>query len=98
MALQASLEKAKLVPGSAETLIPEDFQPTTTLKVDFGGKAVEFGNLLRVSEVKTAPSVSFAAEVKVPSFTSLPKLTSSAQRIAKRLVSPSPGRPGCTYT
>ncbi|KFA53801.1 hypothetical protein S40293_01732 [Stachybotrys chartarum IBT 40293] len=71
MALQASLEKAKLVPGSAETLIPKDFQPTTTLKVDFGGKAVELGNLLRVSEVKTAPSVSFAAEVKPALITSL---------------------------
>lgn len=62
-ALASSLEKAGLVPGSAESLIPKDFKPTIELGVDFGGRGVELGNLFRVSEVKTAPSITFQPEV-----------------------------------
>ncbi|KAI9158070.1 OV-16 antigen [Paramyrothecium foliicola] len=61
-ALTASLEKAGLVPGHAESLIPKDFKPTVKLGVSFGDRAVELGNLLRVSEVKTVPSITFQPE------------------------------------
>ncbi|PTB39379.1 hypothetical protein M441DRAFT_437149 [Trichoderma asperellum CBS 433.97] len=60
--LTSSLAEAKLVPGSAEALIPRGFEPTTRLGVSFEGRDVELGNLLRVSEVKQAPFVSFEAE------------------------------------
>ncbi|UKZ92894.1 uncharacterized protein TrAFT101_007827 [Trichoderma asperellum] len=60
--LTSSLAEAKLVPGSAEALIPRGFEPTTRLGVSFEGRDVELGNLFRVSEVKQAPFVSFEAE------------------------------------
>ncbi|KAL6904224.1 phosphatidylethanolamine-binding protein [Trichoderma evansii] len=61
-ALTSSLAVAKLVPGSAEALIPRGFMPTTRLGVSFDGRDVELGNLFRVREVKLAPFVSFEAE------------------------------------
>ncbi|KAL9477374.1 hypothetical protein ACSS6W_007215 [Trichoderma asperelloides] len=61
-ALTSSLAEAKLVPGSAEALIPRGFKPTTRLGVSFEGRDVELGSLFRVSEVKQAPFVSFEAE------------------------------------
>ncbi|KAI9371584.1 phosphatidylethanolamine-binding protein [Aspergillus egyptiacus] len=60
-ALSASLATAGLVPGSAP-LIPDDFTPTTELKIAYDEKAVSLGNLFRVSEVKSAPTISFARE------------------------------------
>lgn len=62
-ALASSLEQAKLVPGSAASIIPQDFKPTTELSVKFNGRSLELGNLLRSSECKSAPSISFTAEV-----------------------------------
>ncbi|UKZ79778.1 hypothetical protein TrVFT333_007540 [Trichoderma virens FT-333] len=62
-ASSSSLAEAKLVPGSAEALIPRDFKPATRLAISFGGREVELGNLFRVNEVKLAPFVSFEAEV-----------------------------------
>lgn len=64
-ALTSSLAEAKLVPGSAEALIPRGFKPTTRLGVSFEGRDVELGSLFRVSEVKQAPFVSFEAEVSL---------------------------------
>lgn len=64
-ALTSSLAEARLVPGSAEALIPRGFKPTTRLSVSFEGRDVELGNLFRVSEVKQAPFVSFEAEVSL---------------------------------
>ncbi|KAL6236515.1 hypothetical protein BDW75DRAFT_250064 [Aspergillus navahoensis] len=64
-ALSTSLSQAALVPGSAP-LIPDDFAPTTELSISFGEKAVNLGNLFRVSEVKSAPSISFAKEENSP--------------------------------
>lgn len=61
--LQSTLKEAGLVPGSASTLIPADFKPATQLNVSFGEKQVDLGNLFRVSEVKSAPRISFEAEV-----------------------------------
>jgi hypothetical protein len=61
--LSSSLAEAKLVPGVAASLIPEDFKPTTDLRVSFDGKDVEMGNLLRASECKRSPSIQFAQEV-----------------------------------
>ncbi|ETS75868.1 hypothetical protein PFICI_12812 [Pestalotiopsis fici W106-1] len=61
-ALQASLDKAKLVPGSASELIPSSFAPSTVLKISFGDKAVDLGNFFRASECKVAPTISFAPE------------------------------------
>lgn len=63
-ALRASLEKANLVPGSAEGLIPADFTPKTKLYVAFHDKEVNMGNLLRVTDVKLAPSILFEHEVR----------------------------------
>ncbi|ORY55699.1 phosphatidylethanolamine-binding protein [Pseudomassariella vexata] len=60
--LITSLAKAKLVPGSAAGLIPENFTPTTQLGVSFAGKAVEVGNFFCAGECKQPPSISFAAE------------------------------------
>ncbi|KAL4783573.1 phosphatidylethanolamine-binding protein [Aspergillus varians] len=60
-ALSASLSRAGLSPGSAP-LIPDNFIPTTELSVVFDNKAVSLGNLFRVSEVKSAPTISFAKE------------------------------------
>ncbi|KAH7312595.1 phosphatidylethanolamine-binding protein [Stachybotrys elegans] len=66
MALQdvkASLEKAKLAPGSAASLIPDGFEPTVELRVEYAGdKPVSLGNLLRVADVKLSPAVSFSPE------------------------------------
>lgn len=64
-ALTSSLAEARLVPGSAEALIPREFIPTTRLGVSFDGWDVELGNLFRVREVKLAPFVSFEAEVSL---------------------------------
>lgn len=61
-ALMESLEKANLVPGSADGLIPVDFKPTTRLEASFGGKTVNAGNFFRASECRQVPSISFAAE------------------------------------
>lgn len=63
-ALRETLRAAGLVPGPAAALIPEDFAPSTVLNVSFGGKAVELGNLFRVSEVAEAPTLGFDAEVR----------------------------------
>ncbi|KAL4804616.1 phosphatidylethanolamine-binding protein [Aspergillus unguis] len=60
-ALSASLAKASLVPGSAP-LIPDNFTPAVELHVAFGEKQVDLGNLFRVSEVKSAPTISFSPE------------------------------------
>ncbi|OAQ71333.1 phosphatidylethanolamine-binding protein [Pochonia chlamydosporia 170] len=61
-ALSDSLARASLVPGSAATLIPRDFRPTTQLSILYDGKQVDLGNLFRVTEVKKAPSVQFDPE------------------------------------
>lgn len=58
-ALQASLEKANLVPGSASELIPSSFTPSTALKISFGDKSVDLGNFFRAGECKVAPTISF---------------------------------------
>lgn len=63
-ALRETLRAAGLVPGPAAALIPEDFAPSTVLNVSFGGKAVQLGNLFRVSEVAEAPTLGFDAEVR----------------------------------
>ncbi|KAF4970332.1 hypothetical protein FSARC_2588 [Fusarium sarcochroum] len=65
-ALSSSLAEAKLVPGVAASLIPEDFKPTTNLKVSFDGKAVELGNLLRASDCKRSPSIQFDQDPNAP--------------------------------
>lgn len=62
-ALSDSLARAGLVPGSAANLIPRDFRPSTQLSILFDGKQVDLGNLFRVTEVKTPPSVQFDPEV-----------------------------------
>ncbi|KAL4914627.1 phosphatidylethanolamine-binding protein [Aspergillus aurantiobrunneus] len=59
-ALSTSLSAAGLT--ACAPLIPNPFTPTTELGIAFGEKAVALGNLFRVSEVKTAPTVSFAKE------------------------------------
>lgn len=64
--LLSTLEKANLVPGSAASLIPASFKPTTKLDVAFGGRALELGNLFRASECKVAPSIRFEKEVRFP--------------------------------
>lgn len=61
-ALQSTLHTAKLVPGSAASLIPTGFTPTTQLGVSFNGRPVELGNLFRASECKAPPAISFGAE------------------------------------
>ncbi|KAH6962671.1 phosphatidylethanolamine-binding protein [Ilyonectria sp. MPI-CAGE-AT-0026] len=66
-ALASSLEQAKLVPGSAASIIPQDFKPTTELSVKFNGRSLDLGNLFRSSECKSAPSISFSAEVDATS-------------------------------
>ncbi|KAL4902101.1 hypothetical protein BDW74DRAFT_181264 [Aspergillus multicolor] len=63
-ALTASLAQAGLISGTAP-LIPTAFTPTTELGIKFGEKAVELGNLFRVSEVRSAPTVSFDKEADV---------------------------------
>ncbi|OJJ54771.1 hypothetical protein ASPSYDRAFT_93672 [Aspergillus sydowii CBS 593.65] len=65
LALAASLSQAGLVPGLAP-LIPDNFVPSTELGVTYGNKSVELGNLFRVSEVKSAPTISFAKEADSP--------------------------------
>ncbi|KAL4940080.1 hypothetical protein BDV06DRAFT_224432 [Aspergillus oleicola] len=59
--LHTSLLNAGLFPGVAP-IIPEDFTPTTELGITFGDKNVSLGDLFRVSEVKGAPTISFAKE------------------------------------
>lgn len=61
--LTTSLEKAKLVPGAAASLIPASFAPTADLAVSFGDAAVQLGNMLRVSQVQQKPSISFQIQV-----------------------------------
>ena len=63
--LLSSLKKASLIATGNPSVIPDDFKPTTDLKVSFGSKAVSHGNLLRVSDVKNVPTVSFNAEVQL---------------------------------
>ncbi|KAF1968961.1 ERO1-domain-containing protein [Bimuria novae-zelandiae CBS 107.79] len=63
-ALLASLSKTGLLPSP---VIPETFKPSVELSVSFGEKPVVAGNLLRVSEVKDVPSVSFTPEPNTPS-------------------------------
>lgn len=63
-ALLSTLEKAKLVPGSAESLIPPGFKPTTKLGIAFHERQVDLGNLFRTSECKSAPSITFEPEVR----------------------------------
>ncbi|CAH0050600.1 unnamed protein product [Clonostachys solani] len=65
-ALASSLEKANLVPGSAASLIPQGFKPTTKLNITYGDRHLDLGNLFRVTEVATAPSVSFPSEDGAP--------------------------------
>ncbi|KAF2190971.1 PEBP-like protein [Zopfia rhizophila CBS 207.26] len=55
-----SLKQAKLLPSK---LIKEDFIPTVDLSVTFSAKPLKHGNLFRVSEVKSEPTISFAAPV-----------------------------------
>lgn len=62
--LKATLAKANLSPGSAVSIIPEDFQPTTQLGVAFSGKALELGNWFRKGECQVKPDVAFQAEVR----------------------------------
>ncbi|PNS21749.1 OV-16 antigen [Sphaceloma murrayae] len=59
--LITSLKDMKLSPGQV-SLIPESFIPTTELGVTFGDKQVKQGNLIRVSEAKCTPTISFAPE------------------------------------
>ncbi|TKX18322.1 hypothetical protein C1H76_9110 [Elsinoe australis] len=59
--LVASLSEVNLKPGDV-SLIPKDFKPTTELGITFGDKQVKQGNIVRVSEAKPTPTVSFAAE------------------------------------
>ncbi|KAI1344209.1 phosphatidylethanolamine-binding protein [Xylariaceae sp. FL0016] len=61
VALAASLAKANLDPGPASGLVPEDFVPTTSLRITFGAKAVQLGTFFRASECREAPAISFAA-------------------------------------
>ncbi|KAJ6789894.1 hypothetical protein PWT90_03408 [Aphanocladium album] len=58
-ALITSLEKAKLVPGSAASLIPVSFTPAADLSVSFGDARVQLGNMLRVSQVQQKPEIGF---------------------------------------
>ncbi|KAK7402464.1 hypothetical protein QQX98_011791 [Neonectria punicea] len=60
--LASSLEEAKLAPGSASSIIPVDFKPTTKLDVAFNARPVSFGDLFRSSECKSAPDISFKPE------------------------------------
>lgn len=60
--LAASLEKANLVPGSAASIIPSSFKPSTKLNVTFGDKLVDLGNFFRAGECKIAPNLSFKPE------------------------------------
>ncbi|CAG7563677.1 unnamed protein product [Fusarium equiseti] len=64
--LSSSLAEAKLVPGPAASLIPEDFKPSTNLRVSFDGKDVEMGNLFRANECKRSPSILFDQEADAP--------------------------------
>ncbi|KAI1851552.1 hypothetical protein JX265_012366 [Neoarthrinium moseri] len=66
-ALRASLTDAKLVPGSAASLIPSSFSPSTILSIDYDSKAVSLGNFFRASECRIAPGVRFPAEAGAPS-------------------------------
>ncbi|KAF5705816.1 lipid binding protein [Fusarium globosum] len=65
-ALSNSLAESKLVPGSAASLIPEGFKPTTNLKVSFDGKDVDLGNLFRATECKRSPGIQFGQEPDAP--------------------------------
>ncbi|ODA77758.1 hypothetical protein RJ55_06360 [Drechmeria coniospora] len=58
----ASLEIGNLVPGSASSLVPPGFKPTTYLCVEYKGMAVELGNLFRARDCKLAPTIRFAPE------------------------------------
>ncbi|KAI1500756.1 phosphatidylethanolamine-binding protein [Biscogniauxia marginata] len=69
-ALANLLAKARLVPGSATGLIPENFTPTTKLIVTFGNKEVELGNFFCAGECKQAPTIAFAPEPEASPTTS----------------------------
>lgn len=64
--LPQTLTDAKLVPGPAAELIPEGFRPTTKIEISYDSKAVDLGNLFRVSETKVQPAISFQREVCHP--------------------------------
>ncbi|KAI0148464.1 phosphatidylethanolamine-binding protein [Xylariaceae sp. FL1272] len=64
--LTASLAKANLVPGAAESVIPPASCSTTILSVKFGDKAVELGTFFRAGECKEAPTIAFPAEADAP--------------------------------
>lgn len=66
-ALKASLVKANLSPGSAVSIIPESFKPTTKLGVSFAGKDLDLGNWFRKGEVQGKPDITFQAEQGAPS-------------------------------
>ncbi|KAL3419566.1 phosphatidylethanolamine-binding protein [Phlyctema vagabunda] len=59
--VKTSLVSAGLATGSV-ALLPADLDLTTNLSVTFGDKSVGLGNLLRSSDCKTAPKISFSAE------------------------------------
>lgn len=61
-ALRRSLLEANIVPGAAESLIEEDFVPSTKLGISFGTKEVDLGNFFRAGECKQPPSILFAPE------------------------------------
>jgi hypothetical protein len=58
--LLISLSSAKLLPSS---VIPNGFTPSVDLSVTFHTKKAENGSLLRVSDVKAAPTIAFSAPV-----------------------------------
>lgn len=64
--LFSTLEKANLLPGSAASLIPAGFKPTTKLDILFGDRALELGTLFRASECKVHPTIRFNQEVSPP--------------------------------
>ncbi|KAK7424137.1 hypothetical protein QQZ08_008743 [Neonectria magnoliae] len=63
--LASSLEKARLAPGTASSIIPVNFKPTTKLDVAFNTRPVSFGDLFRSSDCKSAPNISFNPETDI---------------------------------
>ena len=58
-ALVESLKSANLLPSR---VIPDGFTPAIPLSVEFETKTINNGNLVRVSDVKSAPKVSFSSD------------------------------------
>jgi phosphatidylethanolamine-binding protein (PEBP) family uncharacterized protein len=76
-ALLDSLKGAHLLPSK---VIPSDFHPTVHLDVRFATKTVSNGTLVRVSEVKEAPTISISRSFPPDSDdTTCPATTSLAQ-------------------